>query len=68
MTQETKPLPRIAQRAIALVNVELQKTILEAAALQEVNVNLDDGWRLNADMSAFVKDDKPKGTDGDAPK
>ena len=67
MTQEIKPLPKIARRAIALVNVELQKTILEAAEL--VDADPKEGWKLTDDMSAFVKDDPPKGKqDGDTPK
>ena len=53
MTQETKPLPNIARRAIALVNVELQKTILEAAEL--VDANPKEGWKLTEDGSAFVR-------------
>ena len=56
-TPERKPLPLIARRALALVNVELQKTILEAAQL--VGVNPADGWKITSDFSAFVKSDKP---------
>lgn len=66
MTQETKPLPNIARRAIALVNVEMQKTILEAAEL--VDANLAEGWRLTSDGSAFVREmaeEPSKNGDGD---
>ena len=63
MTQETKPLPKIARRAIALVNAELQTTIMEAAEL--IGLDLKEGWQLDLNTMAFVrpKPDKPEKSD-----
>ncbi len=65
-----KPIPAIATRALTKLEAvfvsERNKVILEMADV--VGVDLKEGWKLNETATAFVKDDKPKGTDGDGPK
>ena len=50
---EVVEVPRIARRAIALVNQELQNTIGEAAALLKLDPK--DGWQLSQDFASFVR-------------
>ena len=66
-----KPIPKIATRALAMLESNFQR--VQAEVLAEMadiaGVDLSEGWKLNENATAFVKDDKPKGTeDGDTPK
>ena len=66
-----KPIPAIATRALVMLqNVfanEQSQVIKEMADV--AGVDLSEGWKLNQNATAFVKDDPPKGKqDGDTPK
>ena len=65
MKQEEKPLSRIAIRCLTLLDAvqkeAMDKTIREAA--ESMGLNLDDGWVLKPDASAFVKPEKADGSD-----
>jgi len=50
---ETLELPKIAKRAIAMVNAEMQRTVMEAAEL--VGADLQDGWKLSQDGMSFTR-------------
>ncbi len=65
MKQEEKPLPKIATRALALMAQVQREAWLVATkeAADAVGINLDDGWVLKPDVTAFVKPEKPDATD-----
>lgn len=60
-----KPIPAIATRALAMLqNVfsnEQSQIIREMADV--AGVDLSQGWKLNENATAFVKDDPPTGAD-----
>ena len=65
MKREEKPLPQIAIRCLTLLDAvqkeAMAKAIQEAA--ESIGVNLEDGWTIKPDATAFVKNGKPEKPD-----
>lgn len=60
-----KPIPAIATRAFKLLWAQIAQaqTEITKEAADIAGVNLNEGWMLNENATAFVKPDKQKGDD-----
>jgi hypothetical protein len=63
---EVKPLPAIATRAFKLLWAQVAQAQAEITkeAADIAGVNLNEGWMLNDNATAFVKPDKKEKDDG----
>ncbi len=62
MKPEEKPLPKIATRCLLLLDATqkeaMNRTVRDAA--ESIGLNIDDGWKIKSDATAFVRNGKPE--------